>query len=513
MDIPSKSERTESTRFYQRGSLGEAEYCFPTTIAQQGFQYLDQLERGNPAWNIAVRFRLRGPLQIALVERALSDIVARHEILRTTFAVIDDLPMQIVHAGAVIPLPVEDLSRLTPAEREVAEERLTIEEGARRFDLSVGPLLRALLLRFAADDHMLLLTVHHIVSDGWSIGILNDEIAAFYESYLTHEKPRLPELPFQFADFAIWQNEKMSDDTLEKHRVYWKERLARLPLCEIPPDYPRPPIKTHNGYILSTLLPVPLTESLVKRAHALDGTFFNIAAAALLVLIHHYAKQDDIVVGTLLAGRDRVDLEPLVGLFINTIVLRTDLAGDPTFSEVVNRMRKVFDEALIHQDLHFQQVVEALKPKRDPSRPPLYSINFIYQRDFVKPLSFSGLTMQPYPSKSPGAIYDLNFFMVQRADGWRLSCEYNCDLYDARTVNRLIGQLHHIFEQVASQPGMRVSSFSFPSDVGEPLPAFLPGANGRKSHADSANGAARHSSGIGTVFSERGATPTKPNRL
>jgi hypothetical protein len=497
MDFQTKFERSEQSRPYQRGSLGEAEYCFPTTIAQQGFQYLDQLERGNPAWNIAVRFQLQGPLQIALVERALHDIVARHEVLRTTFAVIDDLPMQIVHTDAVLPLPVEDLSKLSPQEREAAEERLTIEEGSRSFDLTTGPLIRALLLRFAEDDHMLLLTVHHIVSDGWSIGILSDEIAAFYQSYLDGQNPRLPDLPFQFADFAIWQNEKRSGAPLEQHRAYWKEKLARLPLCEIPADYARPPIKTHHGYILSTLLPVPLTESLAKHVHNLGATFFTAAAAALMVLIRHYAKQDDIVMGTLLAGRDRVDLEPLVGLFINTVVLRTDLSGDPTFPELLNRVHGVFDEAVAHQDLHFQQVVETVKPKRDPSRPPLYSINFIYQRDFVKPLSFAGLTMQPYPSKSPGAIYDLNFFMVQRSDGWRLSCEYNCDLYDGRTVNLLLGQLRHLFEQIAVQPNMRVSSFSFPANVGEPLPPFLPEPKPQKAQTNSSNGAAKQPGMIG----------------
>lgn len=497
MDFQTKFERPEQSRYHQRGSLGEAEYCFPTTIAQQGFQYLDQLERGNPAWNIAVRFRLQGPLQVSLVERAVNDISARHEILRTTFTVIDDLPMQIVHTDATIPLPVEDLSNLTPAEREAAEERLTIEEGSRRFDLTTGPLIRVLLLRFADDDHMLLLTVHHIVSDGWSIGILSDEIAAFYQSYLDREKPRLPELSFQFADFAIWHNEKTSGAALEQHRAYWKEKLKRLPLCEIPPDYARPPIKTHNGYILSTLLPVPLTESLAKHAHAFGSTLFTVAAAALMVLIRRYAKQDDIVVGTLLAGRDRVDLEPLVGLFVNTVVLRTDLSGDPTFPELVNHVHKVFEEALAHQDLNFQQVVEAVKPRRDPSRPPLYSVNFIYQRDFVKPLSFSGLTMGSYPSKSPGAIYDLNFFMVQRPDGWRLSCEYNCDLYEGRTVNRLIGQLRDLLEQIGAQPNMRISSFSFPTDVGEPLPPFLPGPNAQKSRIDSPNGSARKSGTVG----------------
>jgi hypothetical protein len=456
------------------GTLGEEQYCFPTTIAQQTFWFLDQLERGNPAWNIAVRFRIRGRLDVSTLERALNEIVTRHEILRTTFSLIDAQPRQIVHATAAIPLPVDDLSRLAQAEKDVEEERLSIQEGERRFDLKNGPLFRARLLKLTEQEHMLLVTMHHIVSDGWSIGIFSDEVAAHYSAFAENRRPTLPDLPFQFADYTIWQNDRTQKPALDIHRAYWKSKLAALPPLEIPLDHPRPALKTHNGYILSTVLPVSLTDALTEFSSKHGCTFYTTALAVLKMLVQHYTLQNDVYVGTLLAGRERVELEPLIGLFISTVVLRTDLSGDPKFPELLARVKKTVEEGLEHQDLHFQQVVELLRPKRDPSRPVLYGINFIYQRDFVKPSEFAGLTMTPVPSKSPGAIYDINFFMVQRTDGWRLSCEYNYDLYDAASVSRMLGQMRDLFEQIAKDPGRRISEFSFPADAGEPVPPFAP---------------------------------------
>jgi hypothetical protein len=466
---------TVSTPVLERlGTLGEEQYCFPTTIAQQTFWLLDQLERGNPAWNIAVRFRIRGRLDIPTLQRALSEIVGRHEILRTTFSLIDGQPRQIVHATAAIPLPLDDLSRLSQTERDAQEERVSIQEGERRFDLKNGPLIRARLLKLGEQEHMLLTTMHHIVSDGWSIGIFSDELGAHYAAFAEKRPPTVPELPFQFADYTIWQNDRMQKPALDKHRAYWKNKLAALPPLEIPLDHPRPALKTHNGYILSTVLPVPLTDALAELSSKHGCTFYTTALAVLKMLVHHYTLQNDIYVGTLLAGRDRVELEPLIGLFISTVVLRTDLSGDPKFSELLDRVKKTVEEGLEHQDLHFQQLVELLRPKRDPSRPVLYGINFIYQRDFVKPGEFAGLTMTPVPSKSPGAIYDINFFMVQRADGWRLSCEYNYDLYDAASVNCMLGQMRNLFEQIVKTPDRRISEFTFPENLGEPVPPFTP---------------------------------------
>jgi len=456
------------------GALGPAQYRFPATIAQQAFFYLDQLVKGNPAWNIAVRFRLQGDLDARTLERALNEVVRRHEVLRCTFSLADGEPVQLLHSSAAIPLPVDDLSALPQAERDAEEERRAVAEAERRFDLQTGPLIRGRLLQLGPQEGMLLVTVHHIVSDGWSIGILSDELGAFYEAFAAGRTASLPELPIQFADYTVWQNQRAQDSALGEHRAYWKNKLANLPALEIPPDHPRPPIRTHNGYIVSTVLPAALTDAMAELSAKHGCTFNMTALAALKMLIHHYTGQNDIYVGTLLAGRDRVELESLIGLFINTIILRTDLSGDPAFPELLGRIRQTVEEGLAHQELHFQQLVELLRPRRDLSRPTLFGINFIYQRDFVKPLEFAGLRMAPIPSKSPGAIYDLNFFMVRRSDGWRLSCEYNYDLYDAASVNRLLAQIRNVFEELAKNPNRRISEFPFPELAGEPAPPYAP---------------------------------------
>jgi hypothetical protein len=446
------------------GSLGEAEYSFPTTVSQQALWYLDQVEPGNPAWNIAVRFQIEGPLQVEVLEWALNRLVEQHEILRTTFSLTEEHPEQMVHAAATIPLPLHDLSLLPPAERDREQEQLTTAEGTRNFDLESGPLFRARLLCLAPQTHILLVTVHHIVSDGWSIGIISDEIGRHYQALLDGTASNPSPAALQFGDFAVWQTTRSGELPLTQHGEYWKRKLSNLPRCEIPPDHPRPPHKTHNGFILSTVLPRSLTDQLARYSSAQNCTLFVTSLAALTMLIQRYARQDDIYVGTLLAGRQRLDLEGLIGLFINTIVLRTDLSADPTFPELLGRVRETVEEGLAHQDLPFPKLVELLRPKRDPSRPTLYGINFIFQRDFVKPARFGGVSMVPLPSRSPGAIYDLNFFMVERGDGWRLSCEYNCDLYEAASVNRMLGELESLLQQIAVNPEQRLSHFRFKSD-------------------------------------------------
>lgn len=459
------------------GSLDEPLYRFPTTLAQQSFWYLDRLEPGNPCWNIAVRFRILGALNVSILERSIADIVRRHEILRTSFALIDGALAQIVHAEATVPLLLDDLSNLAPPAREAEEERRTIAEAALPFDLKTGPLIRTRLLKLGQQDHMLLVTIHHIVSDGWSIGVFSDEIAAHYKALVSGNPSTSPDLPLQYADYTVWKNEQNESAIGEKLRSYWQTKLANLPVCEIPSDYPRPPGQTQRAYILSLVLPVSITDSLAALARNHGRTLYALSLAALKMLIAHQTGQHDVYVGTLLAGRDRVELEPLIGAFINTIILRTNLSGDPTFLDLLSRVQRTVEEGMAHQDLHFQQVVEALRLKRDPNRPTVYSINFIYQRDFVKPLQFTGLSMTPVPSKSPGAIYDLNFFMVQRSDGWRLSCEYNCDMYEAVTVNRMIGQLRDLLVQIAANPNRKLSEFQFPDDAGDPLPPFVPRSN------------------------------------
>ena len=451
-------------------TLGEPLYRFPATVAQQAFWYLDRLERGNPAWNIAVRFEIMGALQPPLLETAINKLADRHEALRTTFVFGDDEPEQIVHASASVPLPVEDLSSLPLHRLQVEEERLTVEEAERRFSLEAGPLFRARLLRFSPNRHMLLLTVHHIIADGWSIGIISDEIAAHYAA-----QTPVPELSLQFADYALWHRERCAPSNVKGDLDYWKQQLADLPVCEVPADYPRPATKSHNGYILSTLLPKHLTDALESYAHQQGCTLFTVALAALKLLVHHATGQNDIYIGTLLAGRDRVEFERLIGVFVNTIVLRSRIQPSLPFTDLLREVAQTVELGMAHSELPFAQLVGSLRLKYDRSRHALYGINFIYQRDFVKPLEFAGLTMVPVPSKSPGAIYDLNFFMVRRADGWRLSCEYDRELYSAASVHRMLGQLRHLFEQIVEDPDRALSSFIFTSPLADKLPPGIPG--------------------------------------
>lgn len=451
-------------------ALGEPLYRFPTTVTQQAFWYLDRLERGNPAWNIAVRFEITGALRAELLEDAINNLAARHEALRTTFVFGDDEPEQVVHASLHISLPLEDLSSLPQHQQEIEEERLTIAEAERRFSLETGPLFRARLLRLSPYRHMLLVTVHHIIADGWSIGIISDEIAALYAA-----QTPMAALTLQFADYALWHRERSAPSNVKTHLDYWKQQLANLPLCEVPPDYPRPAVKSSNGFILSTVLPTHLTDTLEGYAHQQGCTLFTVALAAINLFLFHATGQDDVYVGTLLAGRNRVEFERLIGVFINTIVLRNKVVSSLPFTGFLHQVASTLEQGIAHSELPFAQLVGALRMKYDRSRHALYGINFIYQRDFVKPLEFAGLTLVPVPSKSPGAIYDLNFFMVRRADGWRLSCEYDRELYSPESVHRMLGQLRHLFEQIADDPNRTLSDFSFASVLADDLPPGIPG--------------------------------------
>lgn len=470
----SPSASVENASIESPGSLGMPQYLFPCSLGQQALWYLDRLNPGNPAWNIAVRFRITGALNTEILHRAIGQILARHEILRTTFTLVDAKPMQLVHDSAHIPLPITDLTALPLTDRDAQEERVTIEEAARRFDLKTGPLVRVRLLKLAENEGMLLFTIHHIVSDGWSIGVVSDELAAAYAALHSGSRAQLAPLPLQYADYAAWQSKLATHPSAQSDRSYWKQQLADLPACQIPMDFPRPARGRHLAYILSELLPLELTDQLASLAHRHQCTMFAVCLAALKTLMARHARQTDIYVGSLLAGRDRVELEPLIGLFINTVILRTDLSGDPSFSDLLLRVQQTAQQALAHQHLHFQQVAQEINFGRRAARAVLYSVNFIYQRDFVHPRKFAGLSLVPVPSKSPGAIYDLNFFMVRRSDGWRLSCEYDCELYAPETVARLLGQLRSLLEQAVRRPDQRLSQFAFPENAGAPLPPFVP---------------------------------------
>ena len=454
---------------------GDDVFVLPTTAGQQGFWYLDQLQPGNTAYNIAVRFRLQGELRLDCFERAIHRIVARHESLRTTFAVQEGMPVQVITPRLVIPVPCDDVRSIAEKERRPRAEALASQEAQRPFDLAAGPLIRTRLIRLDENELMLLMTVHHIVADGWSIGIFTQELAAFYESECRGTPTNLPELTIQCGDFAIWQDEWLRSQDLQDQTRYWTRQLADLPALEIPTDRPRGRTQTFNGSIVSTLLARELTDPLVALAAQEKVTPFMVMLSGFKIFLKLYTSTEDVFVGSVFAGRSRVELEPLIGMFINPLVLRTSLAGDPTFRQLVPRVRDTVLNAFANQDVPFERVVEAVQPRRDPSRHPVFQINFLFQRDFVRPFEAAGITLTPIPSVSPGAIYDLNFFMVERDDGWRLSCEFNADLYLADSVRQLLADFRTVLETAALKPDANLARFVLPAHGRTDSNRFLSG--------------------------------------
>jgi non-ribosomal peptide synthetase component F/thioesterase domain-containing protein len=437
----------------------EEVYALPSSLGQERFWGLDRLKPGNPTWAVPVRFRLQGALNIEFVKRGFNEIVQRHEALRTTFSVADGQPVQVIRPSLRIDVPVTDLRHLAKAERDAEMDRLSFQEARRGFDLSVGPLFRASLLRVEDNEHVLLVTPHHAVADYWSIGLISNELGALYEAYSRGSDPVLPELRIQYGDYSIWQREQAQGPVVQAELAYWKNQLKDLPLLDCPTDHPRQALPTYEATITSILLPVALTDAIKEIANREGATFFNTMLAALAVVMHQYTGQDDFGVATQVAGRTNVEMEPLVGLFINNVILRMDLSGDPSFSDLINRVQDTGMQALANQNLRFEQLLEELRPKDYPSHHTLFRLNFICQRDPVKPLEFAGIKLTVIPSKCQGALYDLNVFLVLRNEGWRLACEYNTDLFDAGTITRLLGNYRSMLESIAQNPSRKLSEF------------------------------------------------------
>ncbi|MGH7828765.1 MAG: condensation domain-containing protein, partial [Candidatus Binatia bacterium] len=332
-------------------SRAHAQEKVPLSFAQQRLWFLDQYEPGSSVYNIPSALRLKGALNVPALERSLSEIVRRHEALRTTFAVIDGEPFQVIAPALPVSLPIVDLTDRPGSEREKEAQTIAAEHAQKPFDLSQGPLLRVFLLHLGEDDHILLLTMHHIVSDGWSRGVLYRELSVLYEAYTQGKPSPLAELPIQYADFAFWQRQWLQGEVLENQLLYWKKQLEGAPaLLNLPTDRPRPAVQSYRGGSRSIELSQELTQGL-KALSAQEGvTLFMTLLAAFQTLLHRYTGQNDIVVGSPIANRNRAEIEGLIGFFVNTLVMRTDLSGNPTFKELLTRVRETTLEAYTHQD-------------------------------------------------------------------------------------------------------------------------------------------------------------------
>jgi len=430
----------------------------PLSFAQQRLWFLDQLKPGNSTYNIPAAMRLRGPLNVAALEQSLNEIVRRHEALRTTFASVEGQPIQIISPPEPFTLSIADLRQLPETEREPEARRLATEEARRPFDLAQGPLLRTTLLRLGEEEHVLLLTMHHIVSDGWSMGILFRELSTLYEAFSAGKPSPLPELPIQYADFAVWQLQWLQGEVLEAQLAYWRKQLAGAPsMLELPTDRPRPTVQTYRGDRQSVVLSKTLSEALKALSQGEGVTLFMTLLAAFKALLYRYIGQDDIVVGTPIANRNRVETEGLIGFFVNTLVLRTNLSGNPSFRELLGRVRGVTLEAYAHQDLPFEKLVEELQPERDLSRTPLFQVFFNMLNIEGLGLKLRGLTVERLPPSEPDSKFDLTLYAREQNEGIYLRLVYNADLFDATTITRMLGHFQTLLQSIAAHPEQRLS--------------------------------------------------------
>jgi len=438
----------------------------PLSFAQQRLWFIDQLEPGGSVYNFPAAVRLKGPLNVAALKQSLDEIVKRHEALRTTFAIVDGRPVQVIAPLLTLALPIVDLRELPEPERESEVQRLATNEAQRPFDLAEGPLVRTTVLRLGENEHVGLLTMHHIVSDGWSTGILIREMAVLYDAFCSDRPASLPELPIQYADFAHWQRIWLDGEVLDTQLTYWKQQLLGAPaLLELPADHPRPAVQTFRGAHQSILLPKTVGDGLKALSRQEGVTLFMTLLAAFTILLHGYTNQDDLVVGTPTANRNRLEIEGLIGFFVNTLVLRTNLSDNPSFRDLLRRVREVCLGAYAHQDLPFERLVEELHPTRDLSRNPLFQVMFVLQNASLQAVELPGLSLSPVEVDTGTTHFDLTLHIVDTEQGLVGTLAYNTDLFEAVTITRMLGHFRTLLEAVAATPERRVSDLPLLSEA------------------------------------------------
>ncbi|HEV7859202.1 MAG TPA: amino acid adenylation domain-containing protein [Pyrinomonadaceae bacterium] len=447
--------------------MSQEAYVFPTSFAQERLWFLDQLVPNNAFYNIDTSLRLNFAVDPATLEHSLNEIVRRHETLRTTFKAVDGQPVQVVAPTLHVPLPVVDLRGLDEAAREAKAVALATADSQQAFDLARGPLLRATLLCLGDEDYVFLLTMHHIIADGWSLVLLFQELSDIYEAFGAGLPSPLPELPIQYADFAVWQRDWLRGEVLEEQLSYWRNQLRDLPVLQFPTDWPRPTVLSYEGSLHTLWLPDSLARALRDLGAREKTTLFMTVLAAFNVLLSRYTGQDDIAVGTPVANRDRAEIETLIGFFVNSLVLRTDLSGNPSFRDLLGRVRETALQAYAHQDLSFETLVEKLQPERDMSRNPLFQVTLQLFSDFgaydeQQSNLFEGEALE---TEKGTANIDFALDLWEMADGIYGTIEYSTDLFTAATISRLANHFETLLESIVAHPDRRISELSILSDA------------------------------------------------
>jgi amino acid adenylation domain-containing protein len=437
--------------------------ALPLSFAQQRLWFIDQLEPGSAAYNMPFALRLRGRFDPSLLERAVTEIVRRHETLRTVFATVDGEPVQVVRDAAPVALPVTDLRSLAAESREAEVRRLARQEAVRPFDLAEGPLLRVSAVRLDDAEWAVLFTMHHIVSDGWSMGVLIREVSALYDALETGREAGLPELAVQYADFAAWQHGWLTGETLEAELGFWRDKLADAPpLLELPTDRPRPQVQDPRGASARVALSAEVSRGLRALSRREGATAFMTLLAAWQLLLSRYAGVEDVSVGTPIAGRTRLETEPLIGFFVNTLVLRVDLSGDVSFRDLLGRVRETTLGAYQHQEIPFERLVEELAPERSMAHSPLFQVMFALQNNERGGLRMGALEMEPLAGGGGQEIvrFDLTLALAEDEQGFAGALSYRAELWDTGTIARLLDHFGHLLEQVATDAERRLSGLS-----------------------------------------------------
>ncbi len=433
----------------------------PLSFAQQRLWFIHQLDPASPAYHLPVALRLAGSLDVPALEQALNALVERHETLRTTFAAMDGQLTQIIAPVEDRPLPVVDLREYSPAERKTQAERLLAREAHRPFDLARGPLLRYTLLRLEEREYVLLVVMHHIISDGWSVGVFFRELEELYHAKLRQQPPRLPELPIQYADYACWQQQTMQGEGLEKHLAFWKEKLAGAPASlALPADHTPSASASPRGNLRSLKLPRPFCAAMETMAQAQGATSFMVLMSALFVLLHKWSRQTDLVVGTVVAGRTRREIENLVGCFMNFLPVRAQLSAPAvTGRDLLDQLRATILEAYAHQDCPFDKVVEALNPERKLNQNPLYNVAFLLQNYPADIFGGDTIASSYLPVNTEAALLDLRFVAEEDPDGMTINCEYDVEQFEGATIEHLLASYKQVLETLVEQPQTPLAEF------------------------------------------------------
>lgn len=443
----------------------------PLSFAQQRLWFLDQFAPGSCAYNVARVFRLLGDLQPAALQRALNSIVERHEALRTAFQAVAGEPKQVINPPQPVPLQVIDITKVASSEREARMRELIATEGTRPFNLASDSMLRATLLRVQEHEHVLILMTHHIASDGWSKGVLFQELATFYNAFVRGEEAALPALPIQYADFSAWQQDSVRGKRLQGQLEYWKKQLGGAPaLLELPTDFPRPAVQGFAGQTECSTFPVELVRELRGLSQRSGTTLFTVLLAAFQVLLSRYSRQEDIVVGTPIAGRTRPELEPLIGDFVNMLAIRTSVAGDPSFRQLLQRVKEVALQAYDNQDLPFEKLVDEIEHGREMSRAPVFQSIFIFETAPPAPPAMQNLQIELLDFDPPTAKNDLILILADHQDGLKAKLEYRTGLFTQATVRRFLRHYQTLLQSIVAEPDQPITQLRIlPDDEREQL--------------------------------------------